>query len=77
MVKLLIANRAKVNAVDNNGATPLHLAAHFGLTKIAELLIANGANVNAVGKRGTPLVEAELGGSKDTIKLLISHGAHK
>ncbi len=79
MVKLLIANEANVNAVDNHdGYTPLHLVACCGITEIAEILIANGANVNAVAKNGwTPLRPAEENSDKDMVELLIKHGAHK
>ena len=67
-----------VNAIENTRATPLHIAAHFGVTEIAEILIENGANVNAVMKNGTtPLMQAEMRDAKDIMELLIKHGAQK
>jgi ankyrin repeat protein len=54
------------------------MAAYYNLTEIAEILIANGANLNKVSKRDTtPLMEAEMQGSKDTMELLIKNGAQK
>jgi hypothetical protein len=45
-----------VNAIINNGTSPLHLAALNGHMEVAELLIAKGADVNAMGGYGrTPL----------------------
>jgi ankyrin repeat protein len=34
MVNLLIAKGANVNAIENTGATPVHLATHYGLTDL-------------------------------------------
>ncbi|MFP6612679.1 MAG: ankyrin repeat domain-containing protein [Pirellulales bacterium] len=69
-----------VNAKDNFGFIPLHLAARRGHKEIAELLIASGAHVNA--KRymsakytdGTPLDWAIIGKHSETANLLRKHG---
>ena len=47
VAELLLANKAEVNAKDNNGGTPLHDAAVKGHKDVAELLLANKAEVNA------------------------------
>ena len=70
-VKKHLAAGADVNAKDENGETPLHLAA---TKETAELLIAEGADVNAKDKDGvTPLDYAK--GKKETADLLRKHRA--
>jgi len=46
-VKQHLAAGTAVNAKSDDGGTPLHNAAYYGRTVIAELLIAKGADVNA------------------------------
>ena len=47
-VKECLADGANVNARDDQfGGTPLHGAAGYGQTKVAELLLANGAEVDS------------------------------
>jgi len=53
---LLLAHKAKINAKNKDGETPLLLAASDGHKDVAELLLANKADVNAKDKNGsTPL----------------------
>lgn len=84
MAKLLLANKANVDAKSNNGLTPLHLAAEFGHRDVAEELLNNGADVNARsyrsvgnGKQGyyTPLHYAVRSGHKDVAEVLLANGA--
>ena len=61
-----------MNAKEQDGYTPLHLARR-GHKEIVELLIAAGADVNAKGDDGrTPL---DMADDKETADLLRKHGA--
>ncbi|MEO8255795.1 MAG: ankyrin repeat domain-containing protein [Acidobacteriota bacterium] len=55
-VQSLLKQRVDVNAVQGDGATALHWAAHHDDLRIADLLIGAGARVNAANDTGvTPL----------------------
>ena len=63
---------------DEDGFTPLHLAAANGYTETAELLLANKADVNAKdNSQSTPLHQAVAAGREhaDLLELLITHKA--
>jgi len=56
LVKLLVDNRADVNAASVTGYAPLHLAMAGGYQDVARLLLERGARVNARDRHGnTPL----------------------
>lgn len=76
VIRALIRKGADVNAKDQYGETPLHNAAEYGDTYVADLLIANGANVNSKNNRGeTPLHCATFWGYRQMVELLIANGA--
>lgn len=74
---MLLAKGADVNARNNKGETPLHLAASFsGNTDIIKLLLVHGAKVTLMANDGkTPLHYAAWNASPNATKLLPAHGA--
>jgi ankyrin repeat protein len=60
------------------GWTPLHVAAHFGHTDVAEALLAAGADVQARAENAqanTPLLWAVIGQQVGAVGWLLAHGA--
>ncbi|MDR2583605.1 MAG: methylmalonyl-CoA mutase family protein [Fibromonadaceae bacterium] len=83
VAKVLISMGANVNAKEQSGLSPLHIAVTYGNIKVAEILISNGANVNAKEDNGmTPLHIAAVakntaaGRNVEIAKILIHHGAN-
>ena len=76
-VKQHLAAGTDVNAKDDNGFPPLHLAADRGHTEVVELLITKGAEVNAQSDGGnTPLDWAvdSAHSDEETADFLRKHG---
>jgi ankyrin repeat protein len=82
-VTLLIKHGARPGAVDHHGWTALHTPwdakpADADYTSVMEILIVNQAPVNAVAGVPlgyTPLMGAAMVGDKETVELLLDHGA--
>ena len=75
-VKKYIESGGNINAQNEFGATPLHIAANSGNLAIAKLLIAQEADLNLLYEESqTPLHLAAGGGHGRIIKLLLEGGA--
>uniref|UniRef100_UPI003D81C575 Designed ankyrin repeat proteins,Ferritin heavy chain, N-terminally processed n=1 Tax=Homo sapiens TaxID=9606 RepID=UPI003D81C575 len=75
-VAVLMARGAEVNAADDVGVTPLHLAAQRGHLAIVSVLLAFGASVNAADLWGqTPLHLAATAGHLEIVEVLLRSGA--
>ena len=75
MVKEAIVCTGQVNAVDNLGSSPLHLALLSGRWPVARCLLKHGSDPNAVDYKGsTPLHVGCSSGSKSAVSFLIDHG---
>lgn len=76
LVKHFLEKGADVNGLDDNGFTPLMMAASEDQPEIAQLLIDKGAKVNFVNEQGwTALTEAADEGAYATAKVLLNAGA--
>merc|ERR1719336_3514269 len=65
-----------VNAVTEDGNSPLHWAAYHGMHRIVGLLVRKGASVNSYNQLGsTPLMIACRYGRAKVVRALIQHKA--
>ena len=72
-----LKNGAKVDAKNDDGWTPLILAARFGHATIVKNLIENGADVNATTNFGeTALFKAVDNGHVNVVEELIKNAAN-
>jgi hypothetical protein len=73
VAELLIEKGAYVNAQNNRGWTPLHIAAYWNRKDIAKLLLENGANPTVGDSSGkTPKDAAIEAGNEEIAKLIES-----
>jgi ankyrin repeat protein len=78
MLKKLLELGLDVNARDDDGCTPLHLAATWGYGAEAQALLKHGAEVDALDHDGnTPLMYSGEIKSPNLVQLLIERGANK
>ncbi|MFA5241164.1 MAG: ankyrin repeat domain-containing protein [Sulfuricella sp.] len=74
--KFIAANRGMVNAKNDLGSTPLHIAASTPAPDITRLLLDKGAAVNVKDSSGAaPLHIAAFSGQKANLELLLAKGA--
>lgn len=69
-------NQSIVNEGNNDGWTPLHLAAYRGNTSTCKILLQYGAYIDCQTKSGkTPLHWASIKSNKEVVTLLVEHSA--
>lgn len=71
---VLIENGANIEAVDPNGATPLHYAARYGYLAMVQLFVNRKANLNAKTNHHYVIHEAVRGANTDIIVCLLKNG---
>lgn len=78
MVALLLDYGADVNAVDDNGFTPLMLASKAGCKEIVRYLIDRGANIDQQNSNGDTalILAAEVDGNSKMVEMLLRKGAN-
>lgn len=71
----VIQHGGRVNAVDEMGCTPLHLAVHANDKMLSKALLKHGGDSEAVNYEGsTPLHLGCWSGSYDAVSVLIDQG---
>ena len=74
----MLEKGALIGARDNEGATPLHIAAEWGRKSTAELLIGEGADLKAENNNGkTPVELASTMNHKVVAELLAWYANQK
>ena len=76
-VQLFLRAGMKPNVTNQNGETPLLVAARYGREPVAKVLLAAGADPNVKDAKfgGTPLHWAAVNGYPGIVKLLLDKGA--
>lgn len=76
-VRVLLSQKADVNARSSDGSTALLWLAHWNDVDTAAVLLGAGADANTANEFGmTPLSQACVNGSSALVRLLLKSGAH-
>ncbi|MDP9097795.1 MAG: ankyrin repeat domain-containing protein [Verrucomicrobiota bacterium] len=79
MLRVLAQAKADLTAADNEGFTPMHVAARAGYTETLRFLLDRGGNQNQLNAKGETPVFLTIGAILDgfpKLKLLVSKGAN-
>ncbi|XP_044729552.1 serine/threonine-protein phosphatase 6 regulatory ankyrin repeat subunit A-like [Chrysoperla carnea] len=77
MVKFLVNIGCDVNAKNNKGSKPIHIAAREGNKDIVEFFLSKGLSINEYGSKNQTLLHyAAIEGHLEVIKYLIAQGAN-
>jgi cytohesin len=77
MVRYLLDRGSRINAKDNKGHTPLHMAAKHGRMGAMASLVDGGASLHHASHRGdTPLHLASVHGHGNAVQYLVERGAN-
>jgi hypothetical protein len=75
-VEIFLSQKIDVNTTNDEGLTPLQVAASFGKTEIVKYLVKEGAKVDLVDEKGnSALLNAVYHDRRDTVKVLADLGA--
>jgi hypothetical protein len=76
-VETFLSQKVDVNATNDEGLTPLQVAASFGKSDIVKYLVREGAKVDLVDEKGnSALLNAVYHDHPDTVKVLADLGAN-
>jgi ankyrin repeat protein len=78
VAELVEGDRQLIQSYSHDGWTPLHLACFFNQPAVAETLVGKGADVGARSRnsmKNTPSHAAAAGRSRESVRILIEHGA--
>ena len=73
-IHILLENGVNVNAINDHGLTPLHLAALKNAVDILDVLIQHGADRHIVARKFTPLHIAVAKGHLEVVKYFLKLG---
>ena len=77
MIDLLVSSGADIKICNNDGRTPMHMAAFLGNIETLEAFFNKGLNINEIDYAGfTPLHLASAKNNLDCVEFLIKNGAN-
>lgn len=66
-----------VNFQEDDGSTPIHLAAEHGHLEVSRMLLDHNAEVDAMHEHGyAPLLKGSASGNLDIVQLLLDNNAN-